>query len=192
MPSFEYDLRYFQAGLEQLENYLLAKDLYRSIGVRAPSGEPPYPQLTPGGLLLALARMGAMADTSAQRNRLDEAQRSLDELRTRWRVAWGKKATADFHARRKLWSDFLNEYCDQPGAHYDRYPYEVGRRVQLNLLAPETLDLPAAEQQALTALDRILRIVLNPGDFIWESRLAASFPEPDYWFLYGNLRQEPV
>jgi hypothetical protein len=190
MPSFEYDLRYLQAGLEQLENYLLANDLYRSIGVGAPSGEPPYPQLTPGGLLLALARMRALAASQAQQSQLSEAERRLDDIRTRWRVAWGKKASADFHARLKLWGDFLNEYRDQTTAHYDRYPYEVSRRVQLNLLAPETLDLPTAEQQALNGLDKLLRVVFIPGPFIWETKLVTSFPQPDYWFLYGDLRKE--
>lgn len=190
MPSFEYDLRYLQAGADQLEAYLLAPDLYWSIGVGAPKGEPPYPQLTLGGLLLARQRLGATAQTPAQQSDLIRLERQLETLSHRWRTAWGKKARQDFHARLKLWRDFIEEYREKPAAHYDRYAYEVGRRAQLHLLAPEAIDLPPAELNALAGLDKLLRAVFIPGGFVWEASLASSFPPDTYWFLYGSLRPE--
>jgi hypothetical protein len=190
MPSFDYDLRYLQAGVDQLEAYLLANELYWSIGVRAPRGEPPYPQLTPGGLLLARQRLQATAKTSAQQAQLARLENRLDALQAQWRSAWGKKARQDFIARLKLWRDFLEDYREKPSAHHDRYGYEVGRRVQLHLLTPEAIDLPAAEAQTLDGLDKLLRAVFKPGGFVWDEQLAVSFPPTPYWYLYGSLGAE--
>jgi hypothetical protein len=190
MPSYEYDLRYLQAGVDQLEAYLLVEELYWPAGVSAPRGQPPYPQLTPGGLLLARQRLQATAETPAQQAELMRLERRLEALQSQWRTAWGKKARQDFHARLKLWRDFLEEYREKPSAHFDRYAYEVGRRAQLQLLISEAIDLPSAEAQSLDGLDKLLRAIFAPGAFVWEERIASSFPPTSYWYLYGSLRPE--
>jgi hypothetical protein len=190
MPSFDYDLRYLQAGIDQLESYLLAKDLYWPVGISAASNETPYPQLTISGLLLSLQRLRAAARTPEQQSTSDEIERKLDEIRTRWRVAWEKKAIQDYRARLNLWRDFLEDYRDRPSAHYDRYPYEVGRRVQLELLRGSSGEIPAAEEQLLNGLDGLLRSVFTPGQFVWEEYLAPSFPQQPFWYLYGSIKKE--
>jgi hypothetical protein len=143
-----------------------------------------------GGLLLALARLRATASSPEQQARLTEIEQKLQDVRYRWRVAWGKKAAHDFHARLNLWRDFLEDYRDRPSAHYDRYPYEVGRRVQLQLLQGEAEDVPAAETQMLDGLDGLLRSVFTPGQFVWDDMLAPSFPQSPYWYLYGSVRKD--
>lgn len=190
MPSFEYDLRYLQAGIDQLEAYLLAGELYWPIGINPPKSEPPYAQLTLGGLLLARQRLRATAETPKQQAEQARVEQRLEALRGQWRTAWGKKARQDFHARLNLWRDFLEEYRQRPSAHYDRYAYEVGRRAQLHLLAPEAIDLPPAELQTIEGLDKLLRAVFSPGAFVWEQSLARSFSPTTYWYLYGALRDE--
>jgi hypothetical protein len=190
MPSFEYDLRYLQAGIDQLEAYLLAKDLYWPVGISAANTETPYPQLTISGLLLSLQRLRAAARTPEQQATFAEVERKLDEIRSRWRVAWEKKAAQDFHARLNLWRDFLEDYRDRPSAHYDRYPYEVGRRTQLELLNDSAGEIPAAEQEMLNGLDGLLRSVFKPGEFVWEDYLAPSFPHQPFWYLYGSIQKD--
>ena len=187
MPSVEYDLRYLQASLEQLESYLLSKDIYRPIGIQAARGETPYPQLTLGWLLLIRQRLQSLAQFSAERTELERLSQQLDTLRTHWRTAWGTKAQLEFRARLNLWRDFLEEYRADPAANSDRYSYEVNRRLLLEILAAEAGQLPDAEQAALFGLDEWLRAILVPGGFIWEPQLAASFPTPSYWYLYGIL-----
>ncbi len=190
MPSAEYDLRYLQVGLDQLETYLLAKELYWPINAAAPAGEPPYPQLTPGGLLLARQRLQASAKSPVEQDTLAGLERRFQAVLSQWRTAWGKKAAADFHARLRLWGDFLDEYRQRPAAQFDRYAYEVSRRVQLNLLRPEALALPGAEIDALNGLDKLLQAVFLPGSFAWEATLQPAFPQTDYWFLYGKLSRD--
>ena len=110
MPTFDYDFRYMQAALEQLDSYLLGKDIYRPIGVVPPPGESPYPQLTLGTLLLAKERAQANAQTNSQRADSDRLVDGLEAIRSKWRSAWGRKATTEFNARLNLWADFLNDY----------------------------------------------------------------------------------
>jgi hypothetical protein len=188
MPTTEYDLGYLRAGLAALENYLLSKELYWALGAGAPSGEPAYPPLTLGGLLLALARLHARPLSMVERDQLARMEEQIDDVRSRWRVAWERKAAQDFRARLNLWRNFLEDYRQNPGADADRYAYEVRNRIMLHLLAPEASDIPPAETELLAGLDQLLRAVLVPGDFIWEKELAPGFPRNTYWYLYGTLK----
>jgi hypothetical protein len=189
MPSTEYDMRFFQAGIEELEQYLLSKDIYWPIGISALVGEPTYPQLTLGALLLVQERLEATAGTAQQQAEFQKLQDQLNAIRSHWRAAWGKKAQVEFRARLNLWRDFLSDYRNDPGAHYDRFGYEAGRRVMLQLLYPEADELPQAHIELLAALDAQLKALLQPGAFVWELKLAKSFPPDTYWYLYGSLPQ---
>ena len=187
MPSAEYDLRYIQAGLSVLENFLMSGDVYWPIGASAPAGHPPYPQLTLGGVLLALARAQARVSDPEERARLADMQEKLDDIRSRWRVAWGKKAGKEFGARLNLWRNFLEDYRNDRENNSDRYNYEVRRRVQLQLLAPDVEDVSEAQMELLNGLDRLLQAMLAPSEFIWEEALKPSFPQDPFWYLYGVL-----
>jgi hypothetical protein len=187
MPTFEYDLRYLKAGLDQLEAYLLTADIYWPLGIGAARGEPQYPPLTLGMLLLALRRAQAMASTPAQQEEWYHLSSKMEVLRNRWRTAWGKKASAEFHARLILWRDFMEEYCKEPEKEVDRYAYEVTRRVLLQMLIGEAIDLPPAQLKLLNGLDRMLKATFTPGKFVWEEELVSTFTPETFWFLYGRL-----
>lgn len=187
MPSAEYDLWYLRDGIDLLENYLLSKDIYWPVGVAPPAGDPPYPQLTLGNLLLSHQRARATAQTPNQRAEFDRLMAVLGAIRAHWRVAMAKKAEAEFHARLILWRDFLEEYRKTPSANYNRYSYEVNRRVILDLLGRETYDLPQAETELLDSLDKLLKSILVMSGFIWEPELIAAFSVDRFWYLYGYL-----
>jgi hypothetical protein len=97
------------------------------------------------------------------------------------------KANAEFKSRLILWRNFLEDYRKRPESNYDRYAYEVVRRVILHLLKAEADDLHQAEIEMLKGLDKLLRVYFVSGDFIWDPNLTPSFPEETYWYLYGNL-----
>lgn len=192
MPSIDYDLSYLRAGASVLEEYLLSNEVFWPIGATPPAGEPPYPQLTLGGLLLARARLLAKSDSSTMTNErqveLANLEESLDAARARWRVAWESKATKEFGARLNLWRNFLNEYRENPANNAGRYSYEVGRRVQLHLLGLEGAITPE-QLEMLKGLDLMLKGAFEPGEFIWDGELAGGFPRETYWYLYGQLRK---
>jgi hypothetical protein len=103
-------------------------------------------------------------------------------------VAWGQKATVEYHARLTLWRNFLEDYREQPGANADRYPYEVARRVMLHLLEEEAQGIPTAETNLVKAMDKLLQAVFVPGEFIWDPELQGGFPRDTYWYLFGRLK----
>ncbi len=185
--STEYDLRFLEAGLLVLEEYLLSRELYWPVGVNAPAGGPPYPRLTLGNLLLSRARLGAHHLTPDQSGELERLDRRLDEIRTRWRNAWEQKAQREYRDRLALWRDFLEDYRQNPPENDDRYAYEAGRRVLLQLLEAEAGAIPPEEKELLSGLDLLLKGILVPGDFVWDDELQAAFPPGKYWYLYGRL-----
>lgn len=188
MPTFEYDFRYLEAGTQSLEKYLLAADIYWPLGVKAPDGEPPYPLLTLGSMLVSHARLRALPLDPAQGASFRKLENEMYALQTRWSVAWEKKAAREFSARLRLWRDYLEDVRAQPENHVDRYAYEVGRRVMLALLREQAVDIPQAEIDLLGGLDGLLKAVFIPGDFIWGEEYAGSFPRQAYWYLYGRLK----
>jgi hypothetical protein len=188
--SAEYDIRYLEAGLLDLEGYLLSREIYWPVGASAPAGGPPYPRLTLGNLLLSRARLGARPLSPAQTTQLERLDRQLEEKRSQWRAAWGHKAQLEFHHRLNLWRDFLEEYRQNASGNADRYAYESRRRVLLEFLESEAGSIPAAEKELLSGLDLLLKGVFVPGPFIWEPELQDAFPAGKYWYLYGWLRSE--
>ena len=176
MTSIENDKAYLEAGIPELRDYLLSKELYWPISARGYS----LPRLTIGGLLLAQARL------EAHRERIESLVSQLDGVCLKWRVAWETKAGHEVGARMRLWSNYLADYRHNPENHADAYPHEVHYRVMLHLLLDE-LPSPPAEREALFQLDAVLRAKLIASDFIWETDLQAGFPREVYWYLYGKL-----
>ena len=189
-PGFEYEARYLQGGMEVLEPFLLADDVYWPLGLKALSGEPAYPQLTLGGMLLAHTRAAALAYSLSQQTRMRQISEDLDHMRARWKTAWLKKVNHELHARQLQWANFLEDYRERPRANYDRYDYEVFRRVIIELLWKEIDPHTQADVDHLEGLDLILRSRFSSGPFIWSSELQAAFPFEQYWFLYGYLRED--
>jgi len=177
MTTTEKDKAYLEAGIPELGDYLLSKELYWPISTHGYD----LPRLTIGGILLAQARLDAHGE------RIESLVAQLDGVRSRWRVAWETKAGREVGARMRLWSNYLADYRQNPEQHADAYPHEVRYRVMLHLLLAE-LPAPPPEQEALSQLDGLLRINLEASDFIWEPDLDAGFAREVYWFLYGRLR----
>lgn len=190
MPSFEYDARYLQAGLEVLQDYLLSPDLYWPAGTTPPAGETPYPQLTLGNLLLARQRAAAQAVTTEKRLRLAGLVEQLEGFYAQRRAAWGRKAAQEVRARQAQWANYLEDYREQPEANHDRYPYEVFRRAVIQLLTPQADGLQDADREMIDGLDRRLREILSRGQFVWGEDLQSQFPTDDFWYLYGRLPGE--
>ncbi|MDD5466819.1 MAG: hypothetical protein PHS96_03340 [Anaerolineales bacterium] len=189
MTSANYDLAYVQAGVASLEAYLLSGELYWPLDAAPLPGEPPYPRLTLGGLLLAVRRASGRRLSPAEVTLLRESEHELEATRRRWAAAWQGKARREFTSRLRLWRDYLNDYRENPQEHLDRYAYEARRRVMLELLLPETGETPAAELELLGALDRVLHGVFAQDGFIWEAELAPAFPEAPYWYLWGTPKK---
>lgn len=187
MPTFEYDRRYVERGLEMLEDYLLADAGYWPIDTQAPAGEPAYPMLTLEGLKLSLLRLSVYRGRLAFEHQIEKLTSELDILQNRWAVAWEKKAKRAYHARLTMWGNYIEEYRSVPDAHADRYVYEVRLRVFLSILAQEVGNLDDEMHPSLHAIDDFLKAIILPSKFIWDEELHVVFPADRYWYLYGKL-----
>jgi hypothetical protein len=163
MSSLDQDLQYLDAGLGELEDYLLSKDLYRTL-----SASSSLPRLTLGGLLLARQRLGPRADSYAAR---------IEAVRSKWRAAWDAKASREVRARSDLWKNYIMDYQDSPASYSSEYKQQVRHRAMLTLLGSDT-----------DPFDDYVRSVFAAGDFIWEKECAPNFPRSAFWFLYGKIK----
>ena len=187
MASIEYDIHFLREALVSLEGYLLAEDLYWNLSANPPPGEPAYPALSLGGVLLAEARLRACHLDPSTYAQFKPLANQIEAIHSRWRTAWEKKGRRSFKSRLTQWANFLEEYRSQPDAHHDRYAYEVRLRLMLDLLAVDLPEIPSEQEQLLIRLDRILKNYLAGDEFVWEEAYKDGFPRQQYWYLYGRL-----
>jgi hypothetical protein len=182
------DLVYLQAGVAELQAYLLSNQLYWHLSYPfGRNGKEPLP-LTPGNALLAVTRLKMPSLVDEQKSQNERTIREFEEIKQQWLSAWRKKVEHEIKARLRLWQNYIQDYALDPGQYYPDYPREVRNRVILELLTAEITMLDAKTVNHLDQLDAVIRRHLVPGEFLWESELASQFPEAKYWYLYGQLR----
>jgi hypothetical protein len=189
MPTVEYDIGFFQAGVSELKAYLLSDLLFWPLSIRPPSGGVPFPSLTLGGLLLARARLDALIPSGASGD-LADLDLQIEAIRQKWGAAWARKANWELSSRLNQWQNFLEEYRRDPDTQAGYFAQEVGLRVILMLLMGDNLTVDEGTTSLLKALDSLLKTVFTAGNFIWDPALRAGFPSDPYWFLYGRLKEQ--
>jgi hypothetical protein len=163
MSKLDLDLQYLDAGLPELQDYLLSKVLYWNLSVSFS-----LPPLTLGGLMLARQRLGPRADSQAAQ---------IEALRSKWQTAWDAKASHEVRARSDLWMNYLQDYREFPESYVSEYAQQVRDRAMLTLLGEE-----------FNPFDESIKSVFVSGDFIWESKCAGNFQRDTFWFLFGKLK----
>ena len=171
MTSPEKDKSFFLAGLQELEPYLLSKELYWHVCPHATE----FSQLTLGALLLVRERLKGWGDPDAM-----ELAMQLDTVRLKWRTAWEEKARREVRARSELWKDFVAVR----DASARQYPYQVRLRAMLTLLLDDLREEPS---EMLASLDMQLKHKFHAGAFVWDVKLQPYFPQDKFWFLYGSI-----
>ena len=189
MPDFDYYRVYLQAGLREAERYLLSNELFWPLNIASAVGEPGYPNLTLGVLLLYSTYGRALAGAGSQDAVFGRIENEIDAVRTRWQVAWEKKAAWEYESRLRQWGNVLKEIRIDPEDNIPYYSYEIRWRVIVHLLQAEIREIGPALQEHLDSLDLLLRALFAPGDFVWRPELAASFPVTDFWYLWGVLKE---
>ena len=164
MPT-QKDNQYLSAGIPELENYLLSEVLYYPLSLN-------LPQLTLGGVLLSLARMGTQAAQFAAQ---------VELIHSKWRAAWDGKSSREVRARSELWVNYLAEYREDPKAGVRLYSQNVRYRAMLTLLGKAEVDS-----------DAYVTSVFTEGKFVWEEECALNFPPKTFWYLFGALRSDHV
>ena len=163
MSKLDQDIRYLDASLRELQDYLLSNVLYWTL-----SASYSLPPLTLGGLLLARQRLGSRADSQAVQ---------IEALHSKWRAAWDAKASYEVRARGDMWKNYLQDYRETPESYVSEYAQQVRNRAMLTLLGEDS-----------NPFDESVKSMFVTGDFIWESECAGNFPRDTFWFLFGKLK----
>ena len=178
MWEVEVSLKSLEDAAEEIETYLLSKDV-----IRAQSGRP---SLSIGLIALDLRWLGPTIEDQ-DRARLESVESNLATVRDKWRVAWERKATAELRSRLNLWRGYLADLEGRPGLG-SSYPQEVRNRA----IAVDLVDAAGNQNEikrlvaSLDAIDSRLRDRFQPGRFVWEQAPESAFPGETFWFLYGR------
>jgi len=186
MPSVIYDLEYITAGSESLETFLVTKPLFWPIHRSAPVGEPTFPRLSLGGLLLSIARLESRNLPFPESHQFNVLKMELNTIRTSRINAWERKVKREFQSRLRQWQQFLNELIQDPETFIVHYVSEVRIRVLLDLLGMDTRSCYDNGSDQVDQLDLLLRSVFQEGKFIWEVEICTGFNPSQFWFLWGN------
>lgn len=183
MTSPSHDAAFLQSAAQVLENYLLSEVLFWPLQHEKGAmlgGD--SDQLTPGNLLLSLARLSneELAEISVK-----AALQRIDEVRRQWKSAWINKCHKEWEQRLRLWLHYLDDLLREDGRVLPPdYSFHVRQRVILDLLTKEIVELPPDKRLKLQNADEMLRSLTQPGEFIWQKSLQEHFPASSFWYLY--------
>jgi hypothetical protein len=182
----EVDLKIAEAMAQELENYLVKDDLYRTVIVRIP-GRDQSLKMTGGDLLTRLHRLRAISDqaTPELQARLDAVEQAARATIYSLRTRFHDRLKREIKARVDSLKWFLDDCAQDPRRCRAEFPFEMRNRQRIEEALRELGDeVPEDLKSALRSIDQRIRTITQPSDFIWDERLKAAFPRQPYWYLY--------
>lgn len=193
MPQADALFDLAEAMVEEIEPYLLSRDLHWPLQLRRPAPGKPT-RLSLGALQLTLDELESLRTgfTQAQQARLAELHTRLGRLREKHASALQRKAQAEQQSRLRLWQAYLTDLAEGTASGQD-FRREVCYRLMAARLAAWAPSGSAASAmvEASAAQDRRLQALFRPGPFVLEEHLQGVYPGPEYWYLYGEIRSNP-
>lgn len=188
--SHSRDLDELERMVERLGDYLLANDMYLSIGGGFFRGSR-SPQMTIGALLLRRRRLTHLRAKLKRADgiRLDAALAEHDDLQREWTLHYEQKLQREVPSRLKVMAGFFRECSENPRDCAGAYPIEALRRTIVGeiLLALDEFGYEKREVAAAVGrADQALRRILKADDFIWSPLLEPAYPREIFWWLYGS------
>ena len=182
------DLAALEAMAAEMDEYLKSDVLFW------PMAQSELPRLTLGGYLMRQHRLLGLRDllSMQEQDRLHRAinqyHRALEEKVVRFE----KKAHEELEARLRQWQSYVGEV--KQGSNVAYYESAVEPRAMIEALIAQLRVQPYKLQEALpqrlAALDRELRHVWEPGEFVWPQEWQPAYPRDKYWWLYGHPRKK--
>lgn len=177
------DLSELAAMASEMDDYIMSDVLFWKMGSQ--------PMLTLGGYLMRQHRILALADAldPAQLQLLNTAVSQFTNALHERIVRFETKAHREIEARMRQWNEFLIELEKEPKVDIGVYRNAVEARMMLAVLIDKLQSPPyKLESRVLTQLDlldRQLRRLWQPGEFIFDKTWQKAYPEEAYWYLYG-------
>ncbi len=183
--DLDRDLRALATMASNLTPYLYEDEMYGYL-----SGD--LPNLTLGGLLLRLYRLGRLENLldADQQTMLQDSRINFEAECAKWAVHYETKLQQELHARLDAFDQFLNECGDDLPSCAANYPVQAEKRTIIEHLNDELVELEARPEEIenrLRHIDQKLRRLLVESDFISDERLAAVYPKGRFWWMYGYI-----
>ena len=182
------DLAVLAAENDELQDYIVGNDLYRTVHVRTPEGDQTV-QMSGGDVLTHIFRLAGEAErlTPDQQRRFTTvrtaAEQTIYSLRTRFHALLNREVKARLDALN--W--FLDDAVADPKRARSEYPFEIRNRQRVEVILRELgSDLLPELKQQLARVDGRIRVVAQPTGFIWDSQLEPIYPQNPFWYLYVN------
>lgn len=180
------DLEIVEGMIPQLEDYIIKDEVYRTVILPTSAGDQNI-RMTGGDLLARLHRLNGERDalTPAQEQRLDAAQRRVDEIVHSLKTRFNQRLQREMKAR----LDSLRWFFDDCGGDRQRcrveYPFEMRNRQRIEeILKQLGKDVPEDLATLLRRVDKRIQEFGKPGSFIWSPRVEKVYPREPYWYLY--------
>jgi hypothetical protein len=185
--NLEHDVRVLSAMASNLTPYLYEQEIFAYLG-------PDLPELTLGGLLMRLYRLGHLENilTTEQQNLVQDARLNFEAERSKWAVHYENKLQHELTSRIEALMRFVEECISDRTGCAVNYPVQAEKRIMIEHLRSEARehDVLADEQDGeVKALDHKLRRLFTDGEFITDKRLLDVYPRESFWWLYGTLTE---
>lgn len=183
------DLAVAVAMTEELEDYIIGDELFRTVNVRVPGSGDTRIKITGGDLLTRLYRL------KAERDRLSPAeQQQFDQVEAdARRIVYSLKTRFHHHLQRELKSriDSLRWFIDEATEDFARgranYAFEIRNRQRIEEILKELgSDVPQPLAAELASIDGRLGALRMGPEFVWDPSLQNVFPRKPYWYLYAR------
>lgn len=185
------ELNYLFEAVPLLDKYLESKDVAWSLPGIALEPAFAFSTLTIGVILFMLKRSKARNLTGNPATERGEYETRIFQSKIHHEQAWMKKVGQDLGNRMRLWGTYLDGYHGDPLSIIHSYPNHVSQRVIIQALMEEQDAgslMVAPLQMMLQTLDAALKVIFEPGGFVWEPELMAGFPKDTYWYLFGSVK----
>lgn len=180
------DLVIVEAMADELETYIVANELYRTLSLRTAEGNQTL-QMTGADLLTRLYRLQGERNllSAADQARLDTVQTHVDNTIYSLRNRFQERLQREIKARLDSLKWFLDDCLADRQRCRVEFPFEMRNRQRIEeALKMMSYQLPEAQQNFLRQIDARIRQVALPGEFLWDERWKAIFPPQPYWYLY--------
>lgn len=173
MEETDNDLRFITAAIEELPQYLSAKNMFWPLSQSATP-------LTIGNLLFALRRL---LSKPGQSSIVRDLERKIDLERTSNRALFQKKEQKEFSSRTREWGSSSEEWQEN-GLDRGTLGTELRNRTILDLLLADLQNTSITESLQIEKTDQIFKELTEPGGFVWDESLQGVFPAEPFWYLW--------
>jgi hypothetical protein len=191
MRPVKTNLQFLEAMIQELEAYVLSRELFWPLSPEHRTNGPPFPRMTIGNVLLTLDQLEAQREqfSPSQQAALRKLTLAWQQACGKWRVGLEGKAVVEMRSRLNLWRAYLDD-LEHQGNRAGVYTHEVHNRVKFERLADFVGQHGETDPylESMQSQDARLLPRFSPGEFQWHPSLKQVYPKSTYWYLYGMPR----